>query len=992
MKNKYKAIIFLLALFFSTAYPGLAQKQMLLGKIINEKGNPVPNAIVSVIENGGEEVKSDSIGNFLIDWQIGQQLEIVSGNRSKTYTAETNQATFTITDEDALIPIGFGMNRNKNELTSAIGVVRSNKLSENLVINPANALFGKIPGLSVLENGGTSWENNPSLFIRGIGTFNDPSILVLVDGFERPISSLSLGEIESVAILKDAAALSIYGLRGANGVLMVTTKRADVQKNNFEVKYEHGITKAFRLPKFLNSHDYANSINQASLNDGLSPIYSQSDLDNYKSGNSPFLYPDMSWVDESFRKFGKAKNLEIAFQGIDKTISHYTHLNFHTEEGLLGPVNENDGYSTQLLYGGLNFRSNLDINITKSTKFKINIGGSLRKINSPSSSISSIMNAVYNTPSNAYPVKTNNNNWGGTSLYNNNPIAQIAATGYSSDHIRELLVDFTLEQKLDNILTGLSVELALAHDNLALYNEKKTRQFQYEELEIATNGESIENLYGQDTELAYQSRLQNQRTNTTARGQLNYTKNWKKNSLISTLIYQQDKIVRVGRNNTFLYQLFAGNIHYQHDMKYFADISASYSGMNFLPKNNRFGFFPAISFAWKLSEEDWFAKNGIFDDFKIRASMGKTGNALGITQNLDVTKFSGGTGYYFTSNNTYLGGMAEGRYASNELSYETSFKYNLGADFSMFNKLEMNVDVFSDQRSNILIVPENAISDILGTLKPYKNAGIINNKGVELGVNFYNNIGQFTYYVLGQFSYVKNKIIEMGEIYRPYDYLKRTGQSIGQPFGLEDNGFFKDLNDISNSSSQTFSEVSPGDIKYKDQNGDNIIDLYDEKPLGFSNINPEIYYSTSLGMEYKGFGFKVLFQGIAKYSIYLNTASLFWPLRGNTSISEFSNNSWTAATAETASLPRLSTLDNSNNYRPNSIWIIDGSYLKLRSVEISYKLPEQFISKLNLSSTRLFLKGTDLFSHDNLGFVDPEAIGITYPTRSTYSVGIQIEF
>lgn len=995
MTRNYMKCIYLWLLVLPITYSGFAQQRLLTGTVIDKNGNPIPDAIITIKKQAGTEVISDKSGNFTINGRIGDIIEITSDPRHKTVKIESNPIIISLTDQDALIPIGFGLTRDREEITSAIGIVSSNELSKRFVINPANALFGKIPGLAVLQNGGTSWENDPTLIIRGIGTFRNASILTLVDGYERPISSLSLGEIESVAVLKDASALAMYGQRGANGVLLVTTKRADAQKNKVEVDYEHGITQASRLPKFLDAYNYTLAMNEARSNDGLSPLYSQQALDAYRSGVSPYFYPNTNWLKQSFRDFGEVNNLRASFQEKTRSVSYFTQLNYQADKGLLGPVDDNEGYSTQFNYSKFNFRSNVDINITKSTRFKVGLSGNLRETGTPGTSVTDIMWAMYNTPSAAYPVKNYNDIWGGTSTYNNNAVAQITSTGYRLNQTRELLADGSLEQELDIILPGLSVEAAVAYDNSASYSDGKIKQYKYESLSLVDGGagaiDTVETSYGKNTELNYYSNLGNQWRHATVQSKLKYVNEWGNNSINSVILYQQDKLVRNGQSNTYSHQLIAGNLHYAKNMKYFADLSVSYSGTNVLPKGDRFGLFPALSLGWKLSNEEWFAKKGVFDDMKIRASWGMTGNDL-IPQNLSSAQFNWAPPYYFTQNNGVTGGMQEGVLPSTNLTYETAIKYNFGIDASMLGMLDLNVDVFYDYRKNILVESEGLISNVLGARKPLLSEGIVYNKGIELGLNLYKNKGQVTYYINSQVAYVRNKIIKMGEVYQPFNYLSRTGRSIGQAFGLEAIGFFKDLDDIANSPKQMFSVVKPGDVKYKDQNNDGAINAYDEKALGFSTSNPELYYSASFGLEYKGFGIDATFQGIANKTIYLNTQSIFWPLIGNTNISKFSDNRWTAATAETASLPRLSTLGNDNNYRPNSIWITDASYLKLRSLEIHYNLPKQLISKLNLSNTRLILRGMDLFSIDNLNVVDPEAIRLTHPTYSTYSLGIQIGF
>lgn len=898
------------------------------------------------------------------------------------------------TKQKELIPLGFGIMRDRNEITAAVGIANSADLQKRMVINPANALFGMIPGLAVMQKGGTSWENDPQMLIRGAGTFRDASMLILVDGYERPIASLSVAEIESVVVLKDAAALAVYGVRGANGVLLITTKRGETGRNKVDISYEHGITQATRLPKFLDAYGYARATNQARVNDGLTPLYAQPALDAYQSGASPFFFPNVNWQQESLRDFGRTNNFSATFQGKTNMVRYFTLLNYQNDEGLLKPVNENEGYSTQLNYGKFNFRSNVDVNITKTTLFKVGLSGNLRETNTPGNSVSSLMRAIYNTPSNAFPVKTYNNIFGGTPSFTNNPVGQISAIGYQNTQIRELLADASLEQKLDVILPGLVAEASLAYDNSATYAEGKLKQYKYQSLALINGSggklDSVATTFRSDSELAYFSNLANQWSHATVQGKLKYATSWAGQSLDAMLLYQQDKLIRNGQSNTYIHQLLSGVLHYAKNRKYFADLVLAYSGTNVLPKNNRFGVFPALSVAWKMSEEKWFNK-GFFNDLKIRASSGMTGNDL-VPQNLSEVQFNGTLPYYFTANNTSSVGWQEGRIPSDHVTYETAIKHNLGIDATMLGMFDLNLDIFYDRRKNILVESDGLVSSVLGAAKPLLSEGVVTNKGMEAGLKFYQNKGALRYYVGGQFAYSRNKIIAMAEAFQPYSYLSKTGRSIGQTFGLEAIGFFKDAADIANSPLQTFSAVKAGDVKYKDQNGDGIINTNDERALNYNTVNPEIYYSATVGLEYKGLGFDAVFQGIAHKSIYLNTRSIFWPLSGNNNISEFSANSWTPATAATATLPRLSTLGNENNYRSNSIWMADASYFKLRSLMVYYKLPQQVASKLKLASTKIILRGMDLFSIDQIKIVDPEAIGAVYPIYSTYSLGLQIGF
>jgi TonB-linked SusC/RagA family outer membrane protein len=1020
MKKYYSTkYIYLWLLLLTITFPGLAQQKLFTGTINDESGKPVANAMVTVREQSATRVFTDNEGKFSITGETGQLLEVETRDqRYKSMSLEAEQIALTMNENDKLIPIGYMMERRKEEITSAIGIVTSDELTKSSVRNPANALYGKIPGLTVLQNGGTNWGNDPDIYIRGIETFPilnssgtplvvNTNILMMVDGFERPISSLSLEEIESVAVLKDAAALAMYGMRGANGVLLATTKRGTGKGLSINVNYDHGITQAFRLPQFLDAYGYTSAVNQARVNDGLAPLYSQPELDRFRTGSSPFLYPNNNWINESLRDFGSSNKFNVSFQEQAGAVRYYLLLNFDNEQGLLGPVKETGVNSTQIFSRNFNFRSNVDIDISKSTKLAVKLAGNLGENSRPSTSGNSesdVITAIYNTPSSAYPIKTHNpanrtvKNWGGTSTYpNNNPLALISGVGYTLQGRRELFTDIFLEQGLDKLLKGLSAEGGVSFDKSFDYRDIRVNTYQYEQLTPVLDPvtfavkDSVSTIAGTNSTTSFTTSVPTHWRRSTFLVDLKYSKTWGDNELNSMVLFQREELVRINRYNTYRHLLAAGTVHYGKAGKYFADFSLSWNGTNLLPETDRFGFFPAVSLAWKLSNEEFLKGSTVFNDLKLRASWGLTGSDQ-VIQNIDKSPWAGSTGYYFGSGNTSASGNAEGRLASSPLTYETSNKTNFGIDASMFKMLDINLDLFFDKRTGILLETGGSISGVLGVSSPYSASGITTNKGIEVGMNLHHDAGDFAYHVAGQLSYSKNNIVEMNEVYRPYDYLKRTGQTIGQAFGLESKGFFADAADIATSPRQTFSIVRPGDIKYKDQNGDGIIDNYDQVPIGFNTKAPELYYSVSVGLEYKGIGIDALIQGAAHQTVYLNTPSIFVPFLSNTNISTYSDNSWTPATASTATLPRLTMSQNLNNYQANSIYLADGSYLKLRTVELYYDFSGQLLTRLKVDKVRLYVRGMNLLSIDNIDIVDPEAIGATYPTVSSYNVGIQIGF
>lgn len=1006
MKNKYSIkYLYLLLLFLIVSYPGLAQQTAFTGTLTDSKGNPVADAIVSIKGEPTAKVFTDAAGKFNITAEAGQVLEVSAlGNRYKSVVLGSTQVDLTIDSNDDLIPVGYGLNQRRQEISSAIGFVKSDELSKSSVYNPLNALYGKVAGLTVLQNGGTSWDNDPDIYIRGvetfgIGNFNNTNVLVLIDGFERRLSSLSLNEIESVAVLKDAAALALYGLRGANGVLLVNTKKGYSKNLSVDVSYEHGFTKAFRLPEFVDSYGYAKAINQANVNEGLEPVYSQPELTRFQNGSSPYLYPNVNWMNEGLRDYGATNLLNVSFQQATNSVRYFGVINFYDEEGLLGPVDMNEGYKTQAGNYKINMRTNVEVDLTRSTKLTARIAGNIGQANRPATSngVNDIFNALYSTPAAVYPVMTSNKEWGGSPSFPKNPIAEIQEIGYTQRGQNELMVDLLLDQDFDILLKGLSGGFGISTDNSYEYQDVRSKQYQYENVvpvldEAGSVVDAIETLYGTNTTLAFSTSVPYQYRRVSGQGNLKYNTSWGNgNAFNSALLFQAEQLITTGQHNTYRHMLAAGKFGYSKLDKYLVDLTLSYNGTNILPKAERWGFFPALSLGWVMSNEDWLAGNSAIDFLKLRASAGMTGNDQ-VIQNIAISPFIYSGNYRFGSNNSSNSAVREGRLASSPLTFETSYKSNFGIDATMFGMLDLNLDLFYNLRKGILVETQGSISKAIGVDLPYSSKGEVKNMGLDLGLNLHKNTGDFNYHVGGNVSFAKNEIVEMLEEYKPNDYLKRTGQSIDQAFGLEATGFFRDAADIAGSPAHTFSIVGPGDIKYKDQNGDQVINEYDEVPLDYSTKNPEWYFAGSLGAEYKGLGFDALFQGVANMTVYLNTPSVFWPLRGNNNVSTFSADSWTPETASTATLPRLTSGENANNFRPNSVWYSSASYLKLRSLELYYKLPKQVVNKAKLETVTLYLRGMNLLSFDNIKDVDPEAIGLTYPTLTSYNIGIKIGF
>ncbi|WP_242095151.1 SusC/RagA family TonB-linked outer membrane protein [Aestuariivivens sediminicola] len=993
---RFRGFICVLALILSTQVV-IGQAEEVSVYVEDGSGLPLEGVIIQSMDNFSELVKTDESGVATLNILVNGLIKLTLGDMEETVLVKTKKVKVQLNNSDKRVNLGFGLSKSVDETTSSIDVVYSDELEKSSLNNPLESLYGQLTGLMVLQNGGEPWNRNPSINIRGRGTLNNNSVLVIVDGFERNLSTLALLDIESVSVLKDGTALARYGQRGANGVILVTTKRGNKGSLKAEFTIDQGWNFAFREPEFLNSYDYARAVNQASILDGNAPVYSDQDLFGFQSNEDPFLLPNVNWFDETFRDFGNTTNISGRFSGGSKTLKYFASVNYQNERGLFDNTNFDNRYDSQLKYDRFNFRTNIDLDVTNTTKFILNATGYIDGRTVPGAQVSGIMNALYRIPSAAFPVRTPNGEFGGTEFYDNNPVALVSSTGVRQPNGRQIMVDGQIIQDLSGLVKGLSAELALAYDNQVVYTENRIREFLYESLSFLRDpltGEIIDSfatVFGSETDLNFSSGFGDQVRHATLYGKLNYDKIWGNHKLNASLMYHQDKRVNDGQYNTFLHQNSMVSASYGYKNRYFIDHVLSYAGSSVLPDGDRFGFFPAFSAGWIVNRENFLKDSKTIDYLKLRLSWGISGNDS-MNYNLAEQAFGGGGGYYFTSNNNSSGGISEGRLATVGLTYENSIKTNIGIDLKLLGGLSMTADVFYDKRENILIGTGGAIPSLIGVTTAIENAGEVKSQGLETSLLWKKEVGDFKYFIGGNFTFAKNEIVEMNEEFQPYDYLRETGNPVGQQFGLESLGFFQNQADIDNSPQQLFSEVRPGDIKYKDQNGDGVIDNLDVVPIGYAGGYPEIYYGINFGYEMKGFGVDILFQGIANQTIYLNTPSVFWPLRGNATLSDFSANSWTPETAQTATLPRLSLLENNNNFRRNDIWLTRGDYLKLRRFEIYYNFPDHLVSKLAIKKAKLYGRGMNVLSFDAIRDADPEAIGIGYPTLASYHLGLKIEF
>jgi TonB-linked SusC/RagA family outer membrane protein len=990
MKNRLSIICFAIFLITTSIF---AQSSK-IGTVIDENGQPVAGAMVQVVNSPKDKTLTDHQGRAVLSVAAGEVVEITYMGKFKQRIKISEEGFRIVLDsESRLYDMGV---TSTNELSQTLSgaMITSEQLTQNSTARIYEALFGLLPGVAVMQSGG--YNSNNQIYIRGAGTFSSQTPLFVVDGFPRPIEYITISEIESVTVLKDGAATALWGARGANGVVLIQTKRGKYNSMEFSADYKRGMGFITKQAQMADAASYAEAVNEALYYDGLSPRYSSAEINAFRDNTHPYLYPSTNWMQEGLRDHSDNNQLNLTFRGGGENSRYFTVIDYKNDLGLLNYTDYDNRFSTQLRRYDLNIRINLDIDITHSTTFQVNLLGMLNETKRPGSiTAEAVMNDLYTIPSAAFPVFAESGIWGSDNIFQSNPIAQIASTGYHRSTNRMLQGDMRLKQDLSALLSGLTAELAVAYDNNARFAEPYNKKYKYE-VNIPTmdpaSGEITNvnsSIFGEESPLSFSSSLAAQYMRTAFEGNLKYNRYYGEHGISASAVYRQESHIPDGRNNSRYRQYMLGTASYSYDNTLFVDAVLNYYGSSVLPKGSRFKLFPGLSVAW-IALRDAEA----IDRLKLRASWGMSGlDSFGYE--LDRQFWENGNSYFFRSANTSYAGVREGTLPVYNLRYEVANKLNVGADLNVLKKLTAKADFFYERRSDILVDGGSVISSAIGIGVPQLNMGIVDAKGAELALKWEDKIGDFGYYVAGNVSFVRTEIIENNEGFKPYDYLSQKGNRIGQTYGLEAIGYFNDQADINNSPEQMFGTLRPGDIKYKDQNADGKIDDEDKVPIGFSWASPELYYGIQLGVEYKNFGVSAQLQGVGNYSVMLNTKNIYWPLQNNTNISTWyldDNIRWTEATKETANLPRLTTIDNPNNFRASTQWLADASYLKLRNLKIHYNLPDQLIKPLKLTKVQIYASGNDLFSLDQIPYLNSEDIGLKYPNLLTLYCGVSVQF
>lgn len=1003
--KKYK--ILALAIFACVTLNGWAQSEdNVTGRVLDEKGKPVAGALVSVEENPLLRVATDKNGRFEITAVKGSRLKVQTGDDAMKVVKIENGSELTVVMDysSEKVNYGFGLQQTNAESTGAVSTVYAENIDKSSAFSIGNSLYGNVLGLTTMQSTGVVWEQMPSMYIRGLKTLNgNNGILLVVDGLERDnnwqaLKYITPEEVESVSVLRDAAALALYGYRGVNGVVNIVTKRGKYDTREINFSYDHAFNYMTRKPELADAYTYASALNEALTNDGKQVRYSQNELNAFKNGTSPYLYPNVNWWEEVFRDRGASDIATLSFRGGSTKMRYYTMMNLQNNRGFIKNFDTNADYSTQEKYSKANFRTNLDIDLSPKTKMQANIMGILNEFSRPGMGSDNLISKLYQLPSAAFPIRTESGLWGGNTTWgeNWNPVALTEGRAYSKGHTRGLYADMSLRQDLSSLTKGLGASVRIGYDNLASYWENHTKGYKYGMASVASweNGLPIageEITGGKDTEMSGDSKLDWQYRAFNLQMNVDWQRQFGVHSLYSMLLYTYKYDNAKGINNTFYRQNAGWYTHYGFKNRYFADFTLMASASNLLAPDHRWNVSPTVGLAWLISNEKFMQSQNVVDFLKLRASFGMLN-----TDNIPGNGYwnetvGGGNGYPINNNFGGDGGWHEGRLASVNGTTEKAYKYNAGVDATLFKGLTLTVDGFYERRSDIWVSSDGQNSAVLGASGSYVNAGIVDSWGTEIGANYYKKMGNVELNLGGTFTYNRSKIIEMLEEPAAYDYTRSTGNPVGQIFGLQAIGYFVDQADIDNSLPQQFGPVKAGDIKYKDMNGDKVINSDDRVAMGYNSTCPEIYYSFSLGLEWKGLGFSVQFQGVGNYTAILS-GTYYRPLVDNTTISNYVyRNRWTPETPN-ARFPRLTTETVDNNLQTSSLWLADRSFLKLRNCEVYYKLPSSWLNRFWVKNAKVYVRGVDLLCFDSIDQLDPEAMNNSYPATRSIHVGLSVGF
>lgn len=974
------------------------------GATINVQGT---NINANTNENGEFTIIVENEKATLVATYVGYQRQqvVLNGQTFVNFVLEPNESSI-----DEVVVVAYGTQK-KATVTGAIATIETKEIKQSPAANLAVSLAGRLPGLTSIQRSGQPGRDITQLFIRGQGTVNAQSPIVLVDGIERDLTYIDPNEVESVTILKDASSTAIFGVRGANGVILVTTKRGTSEVPEINFTTEIG---AQDFPRFItpvDAYDYATLRNLALTNDGLPEEYSADALAKYKSQEDPLRYANTDWRDLLIKDFSTQQRYNLNISGVGKVFKYFVNAGYLNQGGQF-KTEQDLNYDPSFKLDRYNFRSNIDIKLNDRLSAFLNVAGYLEQRNSPyalggDNPTDWIIYFMNRMPAVVPGPLTPDGEVVTYGDIDNPAYGLVNRSGYMQQKRSNVLATYGMEQKLDFITEGLSARAVVSFDARTVNNLEATRD--YEKYIQIINP----NLQGADGKDSVYYRPYNNDQNTPLaigggrgfttlsnfQGFLNYTKRIGKHDFTGMMLYQQQNSV-IDNQLPFKLMGLASRLTYGYDSRYFVEFNGGYNGSEQFAKGNRFGFFPAFSASWLISNENFFNDINAVNLLKLRASYGEVGNdRIGGRRFLYIDDiqvvgggFSGSLGNGQTINYNLL--------KNEHLQWEVAKKYNLGLEVGLFDEFNLVADLFYEKRDNILrnrgVIP--GLNGLPSSVLPPVNIGVVENKGYEIELNYRKTFhSDFSMLARINLNYATNRQIYADEPLLPSDYAYRyreTDYRIGQHFGYIVDGYFSDQAEIDRSPVQNVGghESRPGDFKYRDLNGDNVINERDIAPVGYSAV-PEYQFGAAFNVMYKDFDVSVLFQGISNVSNYYRDQGVF----ATQNYIARHKESWTeerVTSGASISYPRISTQANPNE-RPNSFFILDAGYVRLKNVEIGYTFPANWSNRVGAKRLRVYTNGLNLLTWDNLPTkeFDPELTNSRdYPITRLYNFGVNFTF
>ena len=989
------------------------------GNVSDAQG--IPLAGVTVLERDtNNAVTTDFDGNYTITVSSSKAKLVFTYVGMKEIEVPANRAHIAVTmleeanELKAVTVVGFGTQK-KASVVGAIATIKPKQIQVGTSRTLGNNLAGQITGIMAVQRSGEPGYDQSDIKIRGISTFagaNNP--LVLVDGIERNLNDIDPAEIESFSVLKDAAASAVYGVRGANGVILINTKRGFIGAPRIQIRTENSVQEPTKLPSFIGAASYMSLLNELAIDGGKPAPFAEDRISKTASKYDPDLYPDVNWVDDITKDYAFTSRTNLNVAGGSDILRYALTASYYSEKGILDS-DPNQSYDSQTKLNRTNIRSNVDINLSKTTLFRVNIGGYLQNLNKGNSSTDALFNAAFETTPFAHPAIYSDGII--PSVVNRpNPWAMNTQQGYykKADAKIESLV--SLEQDFKDITPGLKAKLTYSFDSYS--GNQITRDKSPDYYDVATERDLDGNLihygvrnFGQEY-LGYKAEGNFGNKRVYLEAQTTYNQSFGKHDVAGLFLYNQDSYESGVEPQAFRHQGIAGRASYTFDRKYVAEFNFGYNGSENFEKGMRYGFFPSAAVGWILTEEKFMEPyRDIFNKVKFRGSYGLVGNdQIGANRRfayLTTINDDNGSDYTWgTGQGVKYEGIEEGDVGVNDLTWENVAKADFGVELGMWNLIDLTVDIFQEKRKDIFI-NRNTVPTQAGFINsPWANYGKMENHGLEIALNIDKQItADFHTNWRFNFTYVENKVTERDEA----EALKGTYRSgTGIPnntlrgwtaLGLYTNDDF-DANGnlvaglpIPQFGSQ---KIRPGDIKYEDRNSDGLIDGLDEGFIG-GTTDPQIVYGFGNTSKYKQFDFSFFFQGVGKSERIIGGTDYFVPGSGTGTLGNIYANYEDRWTEENPSQdvfwPRLSYGPNANNNRASTWWKKDMSFGRLKTMEFGYSLKKNTAEKIKLQGLRVYVSGNNLWYVSNFKLWDPEldtATGLKYPSTKSILFGLDI--